>query len=113
MAVLVCDGHFENHDLELAQSLLHRVCERHPDFVPAVVEAGRLALYQQRWAEAETMLLQAQALAPAHLETHRLLEAYYEARGEETNRAAQRERLQERFHAGLRHVPEQRRVGCV
>jgi tetratricopeptide (TPR) repeat protein len=86
---------FENHDLELAQSLVHRVCERHADFVPGVVEAGRLALYQQRWAEAERMLLQAQTLAPAHLETHRLLEAYFEARGEEAKRAAQHERLQE------------------
>jgi tetratricopeptide (TPR) repeat protein len=96
--------YFENHDLELTQSMLQRLCERHPDHVPGLVETGRLALYQQRWADAERMLLRAQALAPPHLETHRLLEALYEARGDEKRRRAAHERLQEIHVSDLRLV---------
>jgi hypothetical protein len=59
------------------------------------VEAGRLAIYQKRWADAESHLVHAQSLAPANVEAQRLLESLYEARGEDARWRTAHDRLQE------------------
>jgi Tfp pilus assembly protein PilF len=94
---------FDHHDLERARHLLQRLGEQHPEFVPGLVEAGRLALYEQRWADAEQLLARARELAPAHLETNRLLELLYDARGEASQRSDLRQRLQQ-LHADDRQL---------
>jgi tetratricopeptide (TPR) repeat protein len=94
----------ENHDLEFADQLLQRLAERHPHFVPGLVEAGRLSLYLQHGEQAERLLLRAQAISPSHLEAQRLLEACYEARGKGDELAAVRRRLHETHRGDLQLV---------
>jgi Flp pilus assembly protein TadD len=55
-----------------AARLLDDVLARHPSYVPALAERGKLALRQGEWAEAEPRLRKAVSLAPgdAHLLPH-------------------------------------------
>jgi tetratricopeptide (TPR) repeat protein len=54
------------HEVEEARRLLDEVLERHPNHSAALLERGRLALYEGELTEAERYLRPAASLAPRH-----------------------------------------------
>jgi tetratricopeptide (TPR) repeat protein len=76
------------HELEAARQLLDGLLKQHPDYVPAVVERGRVAFHLESTPVAEVWLQRAVTAGPHDREAHRLLLVYLEAQGK-TDAAAQ------------------------
>jgi tetratricopeptide (TPR) repeat protein len=69
------------HELDEARQLLDQLLKVYPDYVPALVERGRVAFHLESTHAAEVWLQRAVTAGPHDPEAHRLLLVYLEALG--------------------------------
>jgi len=87
--------HFDQQDLDKAESLVERSIELDPDYLPAMLLKGRLALETDRASEAVEILAQAVELSPGDFQAHFQLAKAYQAVGQKEFAEKHFERMQE------------------